>query len=151
MATHSNILAWRIPWTRGGWWATYSPWKSQTQLQQFSTYAPELKRQEFFSLLSLICSCQRLSSKFFLLFIFGCARAFPSCGEQALLQLQYAGFSSRQLLLWWCTGSADVVPGLGCPEACGLSLDQGPNLCPLHWQVDSLFFPSNLFIFLIGG
>ena len=38
MATHSIILAWRIPWTRGTWWATvhgvtkswnlvgYSPW-----------------------------------------------------------------------------------------------------------------------------
>jgi len=22
MATHSNILAWRTPWTRGAWWAT---------------------------------------------------------------------------------------------------------------------------------
>ena len=22
MATHSNILAWKIPWTEGAWWAT---------------------------------------------------------------------------------------------------------------------------------
>ena len=22
MATHSSILAWRIPWTGGAWWAT---------------------------------------------------------------------------------------------------------------------------------
>ena len=22
MATHSSILAWRIPWTTGAWWAT---------------------------------------------------------------------------------------------------------------------------------
>ena len=22
METHSNILAWEIPWTRGAWWAT---------------------------------------------------------------------------------------------------------------------------------
>ena len=22
MATHSNIPAWKIPWTRGAWWAT---------------------------------------------------------------------------------------------------------------------------------
>ena len=22
IATHSNILAWEIPWTRGAWWAT---------------------------------------------------------------------------------------------------------------------------------
>ena len=24
-----------------------------------------------------------------------------------------------------------------CPMACGISLDQGWNLCPLHWQVDA--------------
>ena len=22
MATYSSVLAWRIPWTRGAWWAT---------------------------------------------------------------------------------------------------------------------------------
>ena len=22
MATHSSTLTWRIPWTRGAWWAT---------------------------------------------------------------------------------------------------------------------------------
>ena len=33
MATHSSILAWEIPWTRGAWWATvYGVKKSQTQL-----------------------------------------------------------------------------------------------------------------------
>ena len=26
MATHSSILAWRIPMDRGACWATYSPW-----------------------------------------------------------------------------------------------------------------------------
>ena len=26
MATHSSILAWRIPVDRGAWRATYSPW-----------------------------------------------------------------------------------------------------------------------------
>ena len=33
MAIHSNILAWRIPWTRGVWQATiYGLAKNQTQL-----------------------------------------------------------------------------------------------------------------------
>ena len=33
MATHSSILAWRIPMDRGAWWATvYGVTKSQTQL-----------------------------------------------------------------------------------------------------------------------
>ena len=29
-------------------------------------------------------------------------------------------------------------PGLSCSVACGVFLDQGSNLCHLHWQVDSL-------------
>ena len=33
MATHSSILAWRIPMDRGSWWATvHEVAKSQTQL-----------------------------------------------------------------------------------------------------------------------
>ena len=28
-------------------------------------------------------------------------------------------------------------PGFSCPMACGLLPDQGLNLCPLHWQMDS--------------
>ena len=33
MAIHSNILAWRIPWTKGAWWATvHGVTKSQTGL-----------------------------------------------------------------------------------------------------------------------
>ena len=30
-----------------------------------------------------------------------------------------------------------MAHGLSCSEACGISPDQGLNLCPLHWQVDS--------------
>ena len=31
MATHSSILAWEIPWTRGAWWAlVYAVTKTQT-------------------------------------------------------------------------------------------------------------------------
>ena len=36
MATHSSILAWRIPVDRGAWWATVDgATKSQTQLRDF--------------------------------------------------------------------------------------------------------------------
>ena len=28
--------------------------------------------------------------------------------------------------------------GISCPVACGIFPDQGSNLCPLLWQVDSL-------------
>ena len=34
-------------------------------------------------------------------------------------------------------GSVAVVHGLSCSAACGILPDQGFNLCPLHWQVDS--------------
>ena len=40
MATHSSILAWRIPWTQGAWWATvHRVTKSWTWLKQLSTHA----------------------------------------------------------------------------------------------------------------
>ena len=43
MATHSSILAWRIPVDRGAWRATvHRASKSQTQLKQLSTHAPLL-------------------------------------------------------------------------------------------------------------
>ena len=35
------------------------------------------------------------------------------------------------------TGSVVVAPGLSCNTACGILLDQGLILCPLHWQADS--------------
>ena len=36
MATHSNILAWKIPWTRRAWWATvHGVTKSWTWLSDF--------------------------------------------------------------------------------------------------------------------
>ena len=35
------------------------------------------------------------------------------------------------------TSSAIVVPGLSCPAACGISLDQGSNPRLLHRQADS--------------
>ena len=37
MATHSSILAWRIPMDRGAWWATvHGVAKSRTQLSNFT-------------------------------------------------------------------------------------------------------------------
>ena len=74
---------------------------------------------------------------------------------------QCTGFSLRWLLLLWVTGSrvqvsvvvacglivvipglystgsVVVVHGLSCSAACGIFLDQGLNLCLLHWQAVS--------------
>ena len=43
--------------------------------------------------------------------------------------------------------SVVVAHGLSCSVACGIFLDQGSNLCPLHWQADSFFF-FLIFIYL---
>ena len=48
---------------------------------------------------------------------------------QWLLLLQSVGFRYA--------GSADVEHWLSCSEACGIFPDQGLNLCPLYWLVDS--------------
>jgi len=39
-------------------------------------------------------------------------------------------------------GSAVAMHRLSCSAACGIFLDQGSNLCPLHWQwtLEYLFF-----------
>jgi len=40
--------------------------------------------------------------------------------------------------LWGTWASGVVVPTLSCSTAGGIFLDQGSNLCLLHWQADSL-------------
>ena len=39
--------------------------------------------------------------------------------------------------LWSKWVSVVVANRLSCSSACEIFLDQGSNLCPLHWQVDS--------------
>ena len=56
--------------------------------------------------------------------------------------LPRAGSSVWRLLLLWSTGCRHagpvlVVYWLSCSIACGTFPDQGLNLCPLRWQVDS--------------
>ena len=91
-----------------------------------------------------------------------CMQAFSSCGKWGLLfiavhrlliavaslvvkhRLQACGLQQ----LWHMgsvvvahglqsAGSVVVAHGLSCSAACGIFPDQGSNLCPLHWQVDS--------------
>ena len=71
-----------------------------------------------------------------------------SCGAQASRCSGFF-FCRPQALGWWL--SIVVVPGLSCPIAGEIFLDQGLNLCPLHWQLDSLplshlGIPTGLFI-----
>ena len=75
----------------------------------------------------------------------------PVVASGGYSSLQCVGFSLQWLLLLWSTGSrctgfsscgtwASVVVARrpSCSAACGIFLDQGSNLCPLHWQADSL-------------
>ena len=52
------------------------------------------------------------------------------------LSLQRTGFSSVVEQALGAQSSVAVFHRLSCSEACGVFLDQGLNLCPLHWQVD---------------
>ena len=79
---------------------------------------------------------------------------FSSCGEQGLpcgsagrlavlASLVAHGLQGAQASVavvpgLWSTGSVVVVLGLRCPEACGIFLDQGSNLCLLHQQANPL-------------
>ena len=57
----------------------------------------------------------------------GSRRAAPSSSGMWAQQLWFTG-SRAQAQQLWCTG-------LTAP-ACGIFLDQGSNLCSLHWQAD---------------
>ena len=72
-----------------------------------------------------------------------CVRAFSSrgkprllsgCGERASRCSGFSCFGARALE---GAGSVLVAHRLTCSEACGIFLDQGLNLCPLHWEVGS--------------
>ena len=99
---------------------------------------------------------------FQLCWVFIAAQGFSSCGEHVLLfscsvkSSQCGGFSRcgawavgrvcfqrLQLadsvvatLRLQGTGSIVVARGLSCSVAGGIFLDQGSNLCLLHWQAD---------------
>ena len=64
-------------------------------------------------------------------------RARPGFCGQGLHSVVLSG-----LLSLWSTGSRHrgsvvVAHGLSCPMVCRIFPNQGMNLCPLHWQVDS--------------
>ena len=56
------------------------------------------------------------------------------CGAQAS---HCGGFSCCGAQALGVRASVVVAHGLSCSTACGIFPDQGLNLCPLNWQVDS--------------
>ena len=76
--------------------------------------------------------------------LYCCIWAFSSCDKWGLLFLE-------TLRLLFAMASL-VVHTLSCFEACGIFLDQGSNLSPLHWQLVShpLYHQGSLSSGLIG-
>ena len=72
-----------------------------------------------------------------------CTWTSSSCGEQRLLSScgaqasHCSGFSCCSAWAIGHAGSVVMAHKLSCPMACGIFLDQGSTLCPLHWQMDS--------------
>ena len=65
---------------------------------------------------------------------------FSCCGAWALGTLTWvvAAYGLRSCGCWlWSRGSAVAALRLCGSRACGIFPDQGLNLCPLHWRVDS--------------
>ena len=77
---------------------------------------------------------------FYLLFLAAlglrcCTWDFSSCGSPASL---CGGSSHHRAQTLGTQASVVVAHGLSCPTTCGIFSEQSWNLCPLHWQVDSL-------------
>ena len=54
MATHSSILAWRIPGTGGAWWAAvYGVAQSRTPLKQLSSSSSSLGKLQIEHILNV--------------------------------------------------------------------------------------------------
>ena len=84
--------------------------------------------------------------QFFLTFILICIYScvylwlcwvLSRCREQGCPSLGCQAVSRRRFLSLLSSCSAVVAIGPTCLTACGILPDQGSNLCPLHWQVDS--------------
>ena len=93
MATHSSILAWRIPWT-GNWQATvHRVSKSQIQLKWLST-----KHES--TALRLMCTSLKGNSKFFCYSqtVFSCSQLIHPNLSNAFSTLQYMETNKNSLL-----------------------------------------------------
>ena len=88
-----------------------------------------------------VCNCEVIFLKNYLLICFWLCCIFIAALELSLGAVSWGHsslwctgfFSLRYLLLLWSMNSGahgHVVQEVNCPEACGIFLDQGSNLCP---------------------
>ena len=139
MATHSSVLAWRIPWTEdpGGLQSMGSQESDMTQRLDHHHHHLWLCRG--FITHGLFCSCNKWGYSSRSAWASRCG-GFSCCGAQALW---HAGFSSAADGLSSCgfqvqsVGSIVVPHRLSHSSVCGIFPDQGSNPCLLPWQADS--------------
>ena len=62
---------------------------------------------------------------------------FSSCGMGATLPCDAQAFLVVKHWVLWAMDSGVVEHDLSCFSTSGIFLDQGLNLCSLHWQADS--------------
>ena len=107
-----------------------------------STFASRILFKILFIYLTVLgLSCPDGISLSFFFFFWLCWVFTPSCGFSLLLRCSAShrgGFSCCGARALECMGSVVVVHGLSRATACGTLLEQGLNLCPLHWWADSL-------------
>ena len=73
--------------------------------------------------------------------VFVCAPTFCSCSSWSLLFVLLCGLLITVASVehgLYTTGFSSSANRLSCFLACGVFLDQGSNLCPLHWQAKFL-------------
>ena len=99
---------------------------------------------QYFSHISFLVFCNAITIYLFRLrWVFVAAhRLSLVAASRGYSSLWCMGFSLQWLLLLSTgsgrTGSVVVAHRLSCSAACGIFLDQGSNLCPLHWPAGSL-------------
>ena len=113
-ATHSRILAWRIPWI------VHGIAESRTRLSDFHFTGSPLLFEGFLEL-------ERVGATLSVRGLLIAAASLTAEVRLQVLPLQYSGHVDSVL----------VEHLLSYSMACGIFLDRGLNLCPLHWQADS--------------
>ena len=111
VATHSSSLAWRIPMVRGAWWVMVHG-VARVRHSRAIKHSIDKRHIERFLIDGQVIR-----------------RGGVWVSEASVSEGLTGGFV--------VAGSLSVAHGLSRPMACGIFLDQGSNLSPLHWHVDS--------------
>ena len=137
----SNELALCIKWPK--YWSFSFSISPSSEYSELSLYLSIVLKIFLFLALLGLCCCTGFSLAAMLGFLIAVA-SFVERGLSRASGLQQFSVPGLQ-----STASIVVMHGLSCSIAYGIFLEQGSNLCLLHWQVDPLPL-SHHFFFLIS-